>query len=685
MKTLEDPESGGMSRAAKKRAKKKQKKLRQQPNNSVQLPTHNDKGNNDSKKVSAQFNETQKRLSDTLDERSDNAVSMKKQKANHGAIDKLLRASTQVTRDHKSAGDQHSHGDDSDTQSDHRVGCHSSSATVLLEEQQVTLSSTITKLVQVLSSDDIIDHQTSSSSSATDQQVEATGHTAMKEPETVTASQRAKCVLEFLLQQPSSMIPSVKEFYQSYWEKQPLLVQANSQDRTEEYRHRFDGLLSLESVQTMIANHPTYYGRDLNVTRYETDPKSGLKRRFTYDLLKQNKNPSSEDTDPEEHFVRVNPDELWERYADGCTVRLLCPHKHANNVHSLLSLLELEWGCMVGANAYLTPPSASQGFAPHYDDIEAFCLQLEGKKRWKVYAPLNKAERLPRVSSEDYTTQDLEGVEPVMDVILEPGDCLYMPRGWIHQACTLPKDAEEQHSLHLTISTMQQWAWIDLMEMLLPEALQTVADSDTTILRAGLPRRFLDYTGAAHDNDEETLPDILKPKGKVGIETDEGEYQKELLRQEFRSEMKKRLDRVTTEAMQMLDAVCDQMGKRFCSDRLPPAWTTSEKKTLNIGENESVRLLPDTLCRLARPGIARMVLEDGKAVLYHCADNSVVYHERALSPMEFDTDDAPAIEQLLTTKAPHWILVNDLIHDTIEDKIGVAQALFDEGIISIRQ
>lgn len=35
---------------------------------------------------------------------------------------------------------------------------------------------------------------------------------------------------------------------------------------------------------------------------------------------------------------------------------------------------------------YLTPPG-TQGFAPHYDDIEAFVVQLEGKKHWRVYKP----------------------------------------------------------------------------------------------------------------------------------------------------------------------------------------------------------------------------------------------------------------------------------------------------------
>jgi lysine-specific demethylase/histidyl-hydroxylase NO66 len=79
---------------------------------------------------------------------------------------------------------------------------------------------------------------------------------------------------------------------------------------------------------------------------------------------------------------------------------------------------------------YLTP-AGTQGFAPHYDDIEAFVLQLEGRKHWKVYKPLNKEEVLPRFSSPNYLQSDLS--EPIIDIILEAGDLLYFPRGYIHQ------------------------------------------------------------------------------------------------------------------------------------------------------------------------------------------------------------------------------------------------------------
>jgi lysine-specific demethylase/histidyl-hydroxylase NO66 len=114
----------------------------------------------------------------------------------------------------------------------------------------------------------------------------------------------------------------------------------------------------------------------------------------------------------------------------------------------------------------------------------------------------------------------------------------------------------------------------------------------------------------------------------------------------------------------MLDDACDQIGKRFLSDRLPPELLEPERVlTKEAFANNAAnyhdaakKIWPNTLCRLARPGIAiaRLVIEESQAVLYHCYDNSRVYHGTPLSPMEFEIDDAPAIEQLLTTVEPRY-------------------------------
>jgi len=116
------------------------------------------------------------------------------------------------------------------------------------------------------------------------------------------------------------------------------------------------------------------------------------------------------------------------------------------------------FGTFVGANVYLTPPD-SQGFAPHYDDIEAFVLQLEGYKHWKLYKPRNDREELPRVSSGNFNEERDHLGEPILDVVLGPGDLLYFPRGTIHQA----KSVEAEHSLHITLSAYQTNTYMDLL------------------------------------------------------------------------------------------------------------------------------------------------------------------------------------------------------------------------------
>lgn len=58
----------------------------------------------------------------------------------------------------------------------------------------------------------------------------------------------------------------------------------------------------------------------------------------------------------------------------------------------LVSLFEEHVESGGGANVYFTPPNA-QGFAPHFDDIEAFVLQMEGTKHWKLNAPSYVGEK----------------------------------------------------------------------------------------------------------------------------------------------------------------------------------------------------------------------------------------------------------------------------------------------------
>lgn len=236
---------------------------------------------------------------------------------------------------------------------------------------------------------------------------------------------------------------------------------------------------------------------------------------------------------------------------------------------------------------------------------------------------------------------------------------------------------------------MQQWAWVDLMEIAMPEALNAAAkNEDSTSLREGLPQGFMDYMGVMYEDlKDDKIPDSLKvcvDEARVG---NNKQNLRALLKENFKAEAKKRIMEVAETACEMLDATCDEMAKRYLSERQPPALTANEVALVSQGDvtADEKSILPNTKCRLIRPGIGRLVIDDDKAVVYHCVDNSREYHQTPISPMEFEMDDAAALEQLITTVEPDWIFVNDLFHDSIEDKIQIVQALYDEGIIALKE
>ncbi len=72
------------------------------------------------------------------------------------------------------------------------------------------------------------------------------------------------------------------------------------------------------------------------------------------------------------------------------------------------------------------------GVGPHIDNYDVFILQGEGRRHWIVgdkgnYKPRGNNPQSPLV----------EDFEPMIDVVLEPGDLLYIPPGYPHRGNTL--------------------------------------------------------------------------------------------------------------------------------------------------------------------------------------------------------------------------------------------------------
>ena len=231
-------------------------------------------------------------------------------------------------------------------------------------------------------------------------------------------------------------------FLAEHWERRPLVVERDEPGR-------FDDLLSEDDVEQLLCStairHPAFRlvreGGQLGVGAY------------TSDVLWRP--PFTETVDVPRALAH------WE---SGATVVLQALHVNWQPLAVFCRLLEAALDHAVQANAYYTP-RASQGFGVHHDTHDVLVLQVAGEKRWLMYdpvltLPLKQQRYSPALGAHDAPTHDL---------VLRPGDTLYLPRGWLHEARTSSTD-----SLHLTIG-ITQYTWLDAFKDALAECEDELA------------------------------------------------------------------------------------------------------------------------------------------------------------------------------------------------------------------
>ncbi|MFC0435843.1 cupin domain-containing protein [Kutzneria buriramensis] len=131
---------------------------------------------------------------------------------------------------------------------------------------------------------------------------------------------------------------------------------------------------------------------------------------------------------------------LSEKLRDGATLVLDSVQEMFEPVGDLAATLEHDLREKIQVNLY-AGWGTTHGFDVHWDDHDAFIIQIAGRKRWRIHGvsrpfPLMRDIELP---------QRPEG-EPIDDFMLEDGDVLYLPRGHWHDV-----SAVGEQSLHLTI------------------------------------------------------------------------------------------------------------------------------------------------------------------------------------------------------------------------------------------
>jgi len=201
-------------------------------------------------------------------------------------------------------------------------------------------------------------------------------------------------------------------FFARYWERRAFHIKRNLPGY-------FDALLSLNDVDACLGTH-TFHEPELRV-------------------LKQGKDMPFKDYARDGVADRA---ELLQAFAGGWLLLFCHLGRHHAPLGEAIARCEAELQLPLRANVYLSPP-ASQGFKLHWDTHDVLVLQIDGEKTWHIYdSPIE----LPHEEQLKHLPALAPKARKLAEVTLQPGDVLFLPRGYVHAA-----EARDMHSLHITV------------------------------------------------------------------------------------------------------------------------------------------------------------------------------------------------------------------------------------------
>lgn len=494
---------------------------------------------------------------------------------------------------------------------------------------------------------------------------------------------------------------TISEFESHFFDNQPLLC------KREDASH-FEGLFSKSAFEKIINQNVLNLGTHINVTKYKSNAlmllkKSGGKKdkEDTFNFVNEN------DYEVTEEAFELTSSLIWQHAKKGNVLQLLCPEKYSDSIWKYVSYLEGFVNAKVYCQAYFIP-AGEVGYGLRSFSTDRYIVQCEGISSLEIYKPSSDSGLLPRESNTSIVTTDYINSGSV-NTELKPGDSVYIPKGWIHQL----KSCSGEPSVSVHMLTNEHNSIADLVDIALPQALSlTIAES--LDFRRALPRNIGEFFGVSAAVQEDDLSDeeeedqVDEAGNPVATAASAAEKQRNAallrVRQQFKKKVTQLLHKVVDETVDMLDASVDQIMKGLVGSRLPPALTEAEEERTKFG-SQPRRIGPMTKLCAVRPNVARVCVEDDVVVLYHCLDNGREVFSNPLGPMEYDLDDGPAIEKLLTTlyvppaaakeedgadvdvedEASCGVMVIDLPHtsEEVHDKVGVAESLYNEGLLMV--
>lgn len=244
---------------------------------------------------------------------------------------------------------------------------------------------------------------------------------------------------------------TTKTFIEDYWEKKCLYIKRDNPNY-------FIDLFSLENLDNILMRGNLVYPTVQIFIKGSQVEKSKYCKNWKY-----GKNTYSD---------LIDTEAILGFFRQGATINLLGLERLFPSINRLNQGLELDSGFPVHTTCFLSPKN-SENIPPHYDMVDFFVLQISGSKYWRVW---QTDVGLPHAISDRQIKRTYEKGHPALmekcllgEFLLEPGDSLFIPRGFIHETNTT-----DNHSLHITIG-INPHRRFDLLKQVMLETIKELS------------------------------------------------------------------------------------------------------------------------------------------------------------------------------------------------------------------
>lgn len=220
------------------------------------------------------------------------------------------------------------------------------------------------------------------------------------------------------------------EFFETYWERTPFVGHPGGDV--------CDKVLTQSDLDELLARNDLRFPTISLVKNGSNVPLSEYSRALRYG--------------PYASEGWIDSDLVFRELNSGATVVCQLLQNSIPRCAAFVDSLGEELGFRVDCHAFITPKH-SVGLSMHYDTTSAFILQISGKKAWQLGNPLIEAP----TSTQRFEERAGLSFAQTEEIILEQGDCLYLPRGVPHQPRTT-----DSYSVHVTLALFSP-TWMDLL------------------------------------------------------------------------------------------------------------------------------------------------------------------------------------------------------------------------------